>query len=498
MNRKIRKKKSFGIDRKLIIFILIAIFAVIFAIFANESYRYSKMSQATLDIYNSNYSKESVESWKDQAEEFFQQDISAYDLLKLYIEKSKTNSVLKLEPISIEEEHQIEKDIEYSTTTENDENFLNGFSYTMIEGNNGSEEYVNVKLKIKDRVSDNLEYFKRRVTEPQNKLERQGKLLEDNFKELITTNSEKLILSLENSDEANFKLLTNGVELKDMNTTNLLTITKNKDFEINIIVDEKELDEYVSLGNIIFDKPACSLEIIYNKNTSKYHFIGLSDFYDRCKKNILPSTTSKPTKEIALDCSDCSLAPVDKIYKLPKAYVPQIVPTNLSGGGYMTIESRDQLSKLFTAAKSSGINIVIASSYRSYNTQVNTFQSWVNSEIAKGYSKAQAEERANTYSARPGHSEHQLGTTVDLRCATCKAFDNSQGNIAMYTFLEQNAYKYGFIISYPKNTQSLTGYVYEPWHIRYIGIELATEFWQTEYYKGNGNYLQKFLLERWK
>jgi D-alanyl-D-alanine carboxypeptidase len=110
--------------------------------------------------------------------------------------------------------------------------------------------------------------------------------------------------------------------------------------------------------------------------------------------------------------------------------------------------------------------------------------------------RAEAEIKANRVSAKPGHSEHQLGTTVDLKCNGCGDFDNSSGNLAMYKFLEENAYKFGFAISYANGTEQYTGYKNEPWHIRYLGESLANEFNNTGYLKQNGNYLAKFLLQK--
>ena len=152
---------------------------------------------------------------------------------------------------------------------------------------------------------------------------------------------------------------------------------------------------------------------------------------------------------------------------------------------------------MYSDAKSKSINFRIVSAYRSFDTQKTTFNNWVDGELKKGKTKAQAIESANTYSAKEGHSEHQLGTTVDLACSTCTSFDNSTLNKSLYKYLEDNAYKYGFAISYFKNSVGLTGYIYEPWHIRYIGKDLAKEFYLRDYQSENGDYLSKFLTEKW-
>jgi len=195
---------------------------------------------------------------------------------------------------------------------------------------------------------------------------------------------------------------------------------------------------------------------------------------------------------------DCSLYPVNKVNALSEKYVPSnLTSIPFSKSNKLTKEASDSLNEMNLDAKSKKINMRVVSAYRSYVIQKTTFNNWVNGELKKGKTKAQAEESANTYSAKEGHSEHQLGTTLDLACSTCTSFDNSTGNKTLYKYLEENAYKYGFAISYFRNSESLTGYIYEPWHIRYIGKDLAEEFYLSDYQSENGEYLSKFLTEKW-
>lgn len=207
-----------------------------------------------------------------------------------------------------------------------------------------------------------------------------------------------------------------------------------------------------------------------------------------------------PTANLAsleLQCSDCSLAPVGKTYYLKSTYAPTVEGTTLPSGGDVTATTKAAFLKLVTAAQKAGIVVAVGSGYRSYQQQNSSFQRWVNIEMAKGLKQAEAEKKASNYSARPGHSEHQLGTTLDVRCDDCEPFDYSQKNLDLYSFLEKNAHKYGFVISYPKNSQWATGYVSEPWHIRYIGVELATEIYNQGYLSSNGKlYPEKFLKDK--
>lgn len=199
---------------------------------------------------------------------------------------------------------------------------------------------------------------------------------------------------------------------------------------------------------------------------------------------------------IPLTCTNCALAPVDKVYKLSKDYVPNVVNTNLPGGGRLTPETVAQLKQMFEDAARAGAPMKVFSAYRSYQDQVGTFDYWYKRELARGLAPAEARISANRYSALPGHSEHQLGTTVDVGCDTCTAFDNSPGNLKAYAFIEAHAHKYGFVVSYPKGTTNLTGYNYEPWHLRYVGIEIATELFNKGYLKQNGEYLAKLLVQK--
>lgn len=216
---------------------------------------------------------------------------------------------------------------------------------------------------------------------------------------------------------------------------------------------------------------------------------------------LTPNNPSAPVvsqpRKIPLKCvANCDLYPVNKTFSLSTDYTPNIEPTGLPGGGWATPETTTALANLFTLANSMGLQPVIVSAYRSFADQEKAFNYWVQQEIHNGYDEATAKERANQYSAMPGHSEHQLGTTVDLRCNKCEAFVESDGNIALYEFIKSEAYKYGFIISYPEGKESLTGYKYEPWHIRFIGITQATKLQEFDYLNpANNIYPQGFLAD---
>jgi D-alanyl-D-alanine carboxypeptidase len=200
--------------------------------------------------------------------------------------------------------------------------------------------------------------------------------------------------------------------------------------------------------------------------------------------------------EKILECENCMLAFVDKEYSLASDYAPEVRNLKIPGGGQMTPDAANAMESMYQDALKKGINIYSVSTYRSFAEQESTFEYWVGVEMGRGYSRSEAITRANVYSAKPGHSEHQLGNTIDVSCNGCSAFEDSAGNKIIYEYIEQHAHKFGFVVSYPKNSQQFTGYKYEPWHLRFIGEELALEVYETGYIEGNGNYVAKFLKQK--
>jgi hypothetical protein len=196
-------------------------------------------------------------------------------------------------------------------------------------------------------------------------------------------------------------------------------------------------------------------------------------------------------------CTDCTNFPVDKLHRLPATYAPYVVDTHLAGGGELVPPAVPPLRNLFGALRDAGYSPSVTSAYRSYEDQVETFNSWVYREYMRSGNIGLALAAAERYSAWPGHSEHQLGTTVDVNCSRCVPFDTAdQRNVALWKYLEKNAHLYGFVISYPRNMEAETGYQYEPWHLRYVGVEAATALHDQQYTEGNGVCLNALLKAR--
>lgn len=420
--------------------------------------------------------------------------ILAIDLYNSRIDGFNKFRLVKLQKIEVNIVSNEERELFFEIIEESDNGFIENEKYLKVVGTKGKETVIDYDIKYRDIVSQN-EYVEK-VEESTNEINVTGKMKIDDVKTLVGNNARALLKSIQDSDNAEFvKYVLNQSPalFESLDKTSPANL-EYADFAVQL--DEGEHDDFILVGFAIYKNANCisnkEIEVYYKKSSHEYLFNNVEELSFGCK--VTQNPTQTPTSSVnVMNCTDCKLAPVDKENQLPQNYIPNVITTNLSGGGSVTSETNSALEKMFSDASSQGINISIISSYRSFETQRSTFESWVQRELNMGYSRTEAEQRANTYSAKQGHSEHQLGTTVDLKCSSCASFDNSEGNLAVYMFLENNAHKYGFVISYPKNTQHLTGYVYEPWHIRFIGVDLATEHYESGYTSGNGNYLAKFL-----
>lgn len=147
---------------------------------------------------------------------------------------------------------------------------------------------------------------------------------------------------------------------------------------------------------------------------------------------------------------------VPEVNGVPIANKTYPVPANYNPG--LLTETYDAFLELKQAALDEGLDISFMSGYRSY---------WEQEEVYKGWREVYDSE-ADRVSARPGHSEHQLGLAIDVNSIEFTFADTPEG-----LWLAENCYKYGFIIRYKEGTEHITGYMYEPWHIRYLGKELA-------------------------
>ena len=145
---------------------------------------------------------------------------------------------------------------------------------------------------------------------------------------------------------------------------------------------------------------------------------------------------------------------VNKTYSLPDDY-----------GSNLTSEVKQAFNKMNADAISLGLNLWIQSGYRSYTKQNSIYNNYVSRD---------GQENADTYSARPGHSEHQTGLAFDLNTIDDSFTYTDEGK-----WVTNNCYRFGFILRYPKGKDNITGYMHESWHLRYVGEELAEKLYNN-------------------
>ncbi len=147
----------------------------------------------------------------------------------------------------------------------------------------------------------------------------------------------------------------------------------------------------------------------------------------------------------------------------------------MDNGYYFDARAAAYLEEMMAAMAAEGLSPKICSAYRNHQKQVELFQDKVKREMATGLEYEEAVESAKTEVAYPGTSEHELGLAVDIISETYTSLDESYENTAEAKWLKENCYKYGFILRYPRDKQDITKYVYEPWHFRYVGTDVAEE-----------------------
>ena len=219
---------------------------------------------------------------------------------------------------------------------------------------------------------------------------------------------------------------------------------KENEFSKYSFYKEENLDRYIS----------------YKDNNKD---LGNEDIVTRVNLNLDKEvyTDTKPASNL-----NTNYLFVNKFYYLDSIYIPnnlELLDNSYAKSGiYLVKEAKEQIEKLISDAKNDGMNIRVISAYRSYSYQENLYNNYVKSDGVA---------LADTYSARPGYSEHQTGLVVDVT----RAFDNFNNfeNSEEYNWMLNNAHNYGFILRYPKDKENITTYSFEAWHYRYVGVELA-------------------------
>ncbi len=253
----------------------------------------------------------------------------------------------------------------------------------------------------------------------------------------------------------------------------LLQVGYNKD-EINTLKNKTNDNFMNSLLDLEYDKMYLNIinEKYYIKNNLDNYIKYYEDHIDKNSTDVVALVNTGAYKEHYTDIktSDINknlLLINNKYYKLPDNYEPTDLVSIKNwysyGDNKIRKEVYDKFIEMFNSAKESNYTLIINSAYRSLKEQ---------QEVYNQILSTNTQEYTDGKAARPGHSEHQTGLAIDI--ITPGANGDNFDQTETFKWLENNSYKYGFILRYPKGKEYLTGYNYESWHFRYVGVEAAT------------------------
>lgn len=197
------------------------------------------------------------------------------------------------------------------------------------------------------------------------------------------------------------------------------------------------------------------------------HYIQYGKAEGRIASVLLPGITL--IQQTATD--DWKLLLVNDAHPLDLSYVPPL--SYVSSGKQLRTEVVPMVQQMLADAKAQGISLTIVSAYRDSARQTVLYNRKTRYYLARGYAQTDAENMAATVVERPGHSEHQTGLSMDITDSAYVSLTTSQEKTAGYQWLYANCANYGFILRYPRDKESVTGVIYEPWHFRYVGTDAA-------------------------
>ncbi len=241
-----------------------------------------------------------------------------------------------------------------------------------------------------------------------------------------------------------------------------LGYSKSESEEIINNLDKEEIEKIDKQYDYLVE--FSKIKYFHIENIERY--INLKNKSDYSYDEIVMRVNTSIDKEFYTDIKTADnpndlLVLVNKFYALPSGIEPNdLIQVE---GVKMQREAGEALEEMATAMRNDGLKIILQSGYRSEDTQ---------SYLYNRYVARDGKEKADTYSARPNHSEHQTGLAIDV--SHDGTLEEYFEDTPQFKWLQDNAHKYGFILRYPKDKVYMTGYTYEPWHYRYVGIEVAT------------------------
>lgn len=270
------------------------------------------------------------------------------------------------------------------------------------------------------------------------------------------------------------KLLNLGYSSKDINA-----IYNKIPDSVNIIIDSKYNKDIINIMNLSYfkidnlkrylDYDIMEVKSIYDISNIKKDF-NYEDVVTYVNANLDKEYYSSDNLISNEDASKIDVL-VNKYHKLDENYEPSdltiIDSKYASGTQKLRKEAQIKFEEMASDMAKENLKIYAGSTYRSYTYQKGLYDRYVKKD---GFAAAE------TYSARSGYSEHQLGLAVDI---VNGKWDYLSENDKEYDYLVKNSYKYGFILRYPRGSEYITGYMFEDWHFRYLGIELATKVFNS-------------------
>lgn len=305
------------------------------------------------------------------------------------------------------------------------------------------------------------------------------KVLKENnkFKEINTKKYSKTLDEIINTDHYDSKYLESYIEIDYHeddkfleNITSLLNIgyssndinqiySKLKKENVDIIINNKYVNKITDILNLSYFKESLLNRYITYYNTHEYNYIDAITYVNIGLDN------NYYTNVINIDNQDDLNVLVNKYHTLDDDYVPtdlvDVKENYRIKANKLKKVANNNFEKMADNARNEGIILYVGSGYRSYDYQKSLYNYYVSVDGQK---------EADTYSARPGYSEHQTGLAIDI---SNRSYNFIEDNSKEYNWLINNSYKYGFILRYPKGNEWITGYIYEPWHYRYVGENIA-------------------------
>lgn len=246
-------------------------------------------------------------------------------------------------------------------------------------------------------------------------------------------------------------------KLKDLGYSNsdIEIIEKNLSSDVIDKIEEK-YDDLASFS---------SVKYFHIENIERYQTLSDSSSYE--PEEVVMRVNTQIDRDFYTDVKivedpDDPFVLVNKYFEVPQDYEPSDL-VSVGNGQKMRSEAAEHVNKLLKDINADGLYLQAQSGFRSIDLQTRLYNNYVSRDgVAE----------ADTYSARPGSSEHHTGLAIDL--SHDGTLEETFENTKQFEWLEKNAHKYGLILRYPKDKVYMTGYMYEPWHYRYVGVEVAT------------------------